>query len=66
MMEFPNDFVFVVQSLRMAITAPTEEQSKRVLNLLDETSLDISEREMELAKSLVEFDLANHQREGFH
>ena len=66
MMEFPNDFVFVVQSLRMAIAAPTEEQSKRVLNLLDETSLDISEREMELAKSLVEFDLANHQGEGFH
>ena len=51
--------MFVVQSLRMAITAPTEEQSELVLNLLDETSLDISEREMELAKSLVEFDLAN-------
>ena len=59
MMEIPNDFVFVVQSLRMAINAPTEEQSELVLNLLDETSLDISEREMELAKSLVEFDLAN-------
>ena len=58
-MEIPNDFVFVVQSLRMAITAPTEEQSELVLNLLDETSLDISEREMELAKSLVEFDLVN-------
>ena len=58
-MEIPNDFVFVVQSLRMAIAAPTEEQSELVLNLLDETSLDISAREMELAKSLVEFDLAN-------
>ena len=61
MMEIPNDFVYFVQSLRMALTASTEEQSERVLKLLYKTSLDISEREMELAKSLVEFDLANHR-----
>tara|TARA_B100000963_G_C22558644_1_gene640267 strand:- start:866 stop:1066 length:201 start_codon:yes stop_codon:yes gene_type:complete len=66
-MEIPNDFVFFVHSLRMAITAPTEEDSQRVLDLLSEkTSLDVSEREMELAKSLVEFDFANHQEQGFH
>ena len=60
-MEIPNDFVYFVQSLRMALTASTEEQSERVLNLLYKRSLDLSEREMELAKSLVEFDLANHR-----
>jgi len=26
----------------------------------------VTEREMELAKSLVEFDFANHQEQGFH
>ncbi len=60
-MQIPNDFVYFVQSLRMALTASTEEKSERVLNLLYERSLDLSEREMELAKSLVEFDLANHR-----
>jgi hypothetical protein len=50
----------------MALTASTEKQSERVLNLLYETSLDLSEREMELAKSLVEFDFANDQEEEIH
>tara|TARA_R100001440_G_scaffold37679_1_gene57136 strand:- start:891 stop:1133 length:243 start_codon:yes stop_codon:yes gene_type:complete len=58
--EIPNDFVFLVLSLRIAVVSTdgsSKEEFERVLKeCLGDKELDLTEREVDLARSMVEFD----------
>jgi len=58
--KIPNDFVFFVLSLRIAVVSTDGSSKKdfeRVLKeCLGDTELDLSEKEVDLARSMVEFD----------
>jgi len=58
--KIPNDFVFFVLSLRIAVVSTDGSSKKdfeRVLKeCLGDTELDLSEREVDFARSMVEFD----------
>ena len=58
--EIPNDFVFLVLCLRIAVVSTDGSSKKEFERVFKEClggkELDLTEREVDLARSMVEFD----------